>query len=880
MPRSVKPAQHTPVRVVAIQRIVQALLFVVLIAVVYRYCWIDASDPFKCGALLSKGQWLDPGSSWETRKNTLENWQPPGCMMHTYEREDIKDCFKKRRLVFIGDSTTRQIFFAVARKMDQERAEEGIDELMEMEQKHMDLEFVLDEVTLQFIWDPWMNSTGLDNELSKFRPNPTGEEDDESAGLILLGAPGLWYARHGQDNFFRDFKEAVDKVIPFMDHSTPEETMIPMEKPFPIRKQSPNFLLMAPIQVPWYQWLSPSREATITPEKIDLMNDYLQQASAYSSADVVWSYSLMTWSGQGEYEESGLHVVDNVARSKADVLLNLRCNADAASKGYPYNRTCCTNYTKPVAIQWLFIFVGMLAIPSLSYLVRRNHIIRISRFLPSMDIMGALTTLTLAICYCFYADRTQVFEKAQKQFQENEFFFACGSIGIAGLLTIRKSQGTGSPLRTVRHQTQSSAFLSRDQTDEWKGWMQAIILIYHYTHGSATLWIYEIIRVLVASYLFMTGFGHTLYFLRTGDFSFERVAKVLLRLNLFSCILPYMMRTDYMFYYFAPLVSFWFLVVFLTLRIGQAGNSNSWYLIGKVVLAALLTTALITVPGILELAGTVLRYTCGISWSMAEWRFRCFLDMYIVYVGMLVAILQHRRTQIEGAALDPTNLVDELLCGVITFPRTFRAINVCASLIFLPGFWLLTRRSPDKMDYNWWMPFISWIPIVSFITLRNCHSVLRNYHSTFFAWLGHISLEAYVLQYHIWLAGDTHGLLRIGVWSRLTETAVLTSIFIWSSWRVAGALQKLTDWIVSGSELAARGLSMPYANEHKPNWTSLWVPSALPIEETTPSKDLRMKFGPGTAGGWMAMVIMKLRTGSKWRLGLLIAALWIGSVAS
>src|SRR5882757_1716076 len=120
------------------------------------YLLADISDPYKCGALLNKGEWLDPGPRWSSH-NPFQLWQPPGCLLHEYKKDDIRECFGQQRLVFIGDSTTRQIFWAVAKKMDQERAEEQMADILDSDYKHRDLEFTSDGVTAQFIWDPWLN---------------------------------------------------------------------------------------------------------------------------------------------------------------------------------------------------------------------------------------------------------------------------------------------------------------------------------------------------------------------------------------------------------------------------------------------------------------------------------------------------------------------------------------------------------------------------------------------------------------------------------------------------------------------------------------------------------------------------------------------------
>lgn len=104
-------------------------------------------------------------------------------------------------------------------------------------------------------------------------------------------------------------------------------------------------MLLSPVRRPLYAKLSTPKSLTITPEKVDSMNAYLHEISTNERADIIWSFAAMTEEHEMAYSEDGTHLAENVASRQADILLNARCNwINARSGGYPYNRTCCSNY--------------------------------------------------------------------------------------------------------------------------------------------------------------------------------------------------------------------------------------------------------------------------------------------------------------------------------------------------------------------------------------------------------------------------------------------------------------------------------------------------------------------------------------------------------
>ncbi|KAL9597754.1 MAG: hypothetical protein Q9219_004948 [cf. Caloplaca sp. 3 TL-2023] len=563
--------------------------------------------------------------------------------MHEYTAKDIKSCMSGHRIVFIGDSTIRQLFWATARKLNATAADAEIREAG----KHEDLIFEQDDISVDFFWDPFLNTSSLRRELISYLDDLPGNADMiGKAGLVTIGG-GLWFARHFESDWLDRFRDSFDYLAPLLGYR--KGTRPPLYSP-PFQERSTSHdVYVTPIQVPFYDFLSPLRASSMRREKINPMNEYLFNASKANGVKLAWSHSLMTWESEYAYEESGIHVIDNVSSRRVDVLLNMRCNAELShSQGYPFDKTCCSAYE--------------------------------------------------------------------------------------------------------------------------------------------------------------TRFGHTVFFLRKREFSLKRLASVLVRLNLLSCLLPYIMGTDYLFYYFAPLVSFWYLVVYLTMRIGHTHNTSLAFLLGKVGVAVVVVTFLVRYPILFERVFLLLKHTCKISWNVKEWQFRVRLDSYIVFVGMVSAILYIKISDVLQTRHFLPHDRPGLMCR---FWSRIRILSIILALVILPSFWFFASSFSAKVAYNQWVPYISPFPIVSFIILRNSNRFFRSYYSSVFAWLGRCSLETFTLQFHIWLAADTKGLLSLGIFGRKEmhidgrrhDLVILTVIFLWLSWLTADATATVTNWIIDPKAL-------------------------------------------------------------------------------
>lgn len=363
--------------------------------------------------------------------------------------------------------------------------------------------------------------------------------------MLVLGS-GLWYLRYSNSSGgVRSWESRIEHIF---------YSLATNPKPA-------DEVVILPVEHIVSSKLTTERALTMHPSDIDAMNSDLYHRinppsdhfkSSFSNPPRPIAVSLPLVFNQMVDEsltEDGLHYSDAVIKIQANILLNLQCN-DKLPKAFPFNKTCCNRYPWPSALHLLVLGFTVLSGPWLVYkaivsgetqlllslceawLLRNPGQGRLSTVLAGQQALAPVI-ISVAIALIYIADRTGFWLKEQKQFEPWTFGCLCLASLAVGLATVKRAD-------------KDMGFLNRDQTDEWKGWMQSahlvpynlhccrrscwcqivVILIYHYCGASTISGIYNPVRVLVASYLFMTGYGHTSFYIRKADFSFLRAAQV------------------------------------------------------------------------------------------------------------------------------------------------------------------------------------------------------------------------------------------------------------------------------------------------------------------------------------------------------------------
>ncbi|KXJ97470.1 10 TM acyl transferase domain found in Cas1p-domain-containing protein [Microdochium bolleyi] len=718
------------------------------LATLTHECYADPRDPYQCRALLNNGTWTQTTTQGPPL-TTEERWQPHGCDIHDYSSDELHRCFDGRRLAFLGDSTVRQTFREAAKKFDAHL----LDSLPS--KSHQNIHLQSRNVMIDFIWDPWLNSKRFGIEVrngmrsgSPQEPLGTpGLDNNTTTAMLVIGAPGLWPIRYGAEDYLEPFRRSSSSVQALLRTSFDE---LAADRVADIPR-----IVLVPVQSLNHDRLDEKRASTMTSERIADLNSLIRRT--IPSSHTLWAQNAMLDGCSARYQADGLHVASHIASTRANIVLNAHCNLGLVDMPRS-RRICCskdtTKLSELLAGPNMILFTPLYT--SFTALTTQRQSWRHPGFAALYSLLGLLVLGGLASTM----DRSSLFHKGTRSSGHGLIVRYSAAWVFISLLSwvkmtspvpldhdARTAFNPRSPARTA------TGFLSALQSEEIKGLMQMIILIYHYYHGSQVLWIYKTVRTLVSFYFFLSAYGHTTYFLDRENISLRRVANVLFRTNLLTLVLMGFMGTSYTTYYFVPALSFWFCVVWLALGLRKADNRRLVPFCLKMALCALVTDNMLLAPGILEKFVQIINNVLPLHIDDHEIRFRLELERYVVYAGSILAFLVHR----HRASLAMRYSHQMRMC--------MRALVPCV-LVYGYTFWHFN----DKEAYNRVHPYVSWIPILAFVIVRNSTQTLRNGHMSLPAKVGSMSLETYLLQSHIWLADSAKSKLQIGIF-RHSENA-------------------------------------------------------------------------------------------------------------
>ena len=375
-------------------------------------------------------------------------------------------------------------------------------------------------------------------------------------------------------------------------------------------------------------------------------------------------------------------------------------------------------------------------------------------FVGGIDCFANLTSeiarvgIIMAITYI--CEKHWFFEHASKSYSRDLFMFVLIIFFAYAFYTIK-------PVHDL-------TLLSREQTEEWKGWMQFIFLLYHYFHAEE---VYNSVRVMITCYVWMTGFGNFSFFYMKQDFGWLRVIQMLWRLNFSVLLLMWTHGNTYILYYICPLHTFYFLLVYVTMFVFSSTNHSKWMVRVKLLVVGLIIYIIWDINGgifdqLFSFLGTqpVIGASNGSVW---EWYFRTSLDHWSAFLGMIFALNFPISEQFFSKAKGWPLVLTAILMGGVTV------------------FWFQEYYMREKLLYNLTHSYTAIIPLISYIFFRNITPFIRSGVSMSLHELGKTTLETYLLQHHVWLTSNAKTLLNITPGYPWINFALATLLFFFLS---------------------------------------------------------------------------------------------------
>lgn len=779
-------------------------------------------------------------------------WQPYGCMIHKYNEKDIQTCFKyikyyngMNRFYFIGDFRIKQIYTSFVHQIDPSYQVIFSDELSINNCKNLTYENKDLNLEVNFIWKPIIDEAVynlVESLLHVYNKKPSFLVMGMATNYLLMNGTSA----NNLDSFKTNLSNLVEMInsYNYENHSElkklkntrirrEEEKNTKFDKDVTkLQTESSEENIIKNNDDSSFYWMlqDPIDESklsfnrtlfdSITNQQID---EYNRAAISilYHSTVKVWSSSRLISQGFNKDSHDGLHIGKYALNIDSQILFNSYCNdrlnfADAS---------CCSQpESVSISQQILFIiFLINFVIAILLCIYKKycsNHSNKFRFNLSGSEIsftsascknatssVGIYTTLSacsklfLIIVYFYLCDRANYFMKENQHFTLLTFLIPLIYVSVVGVF--------------FNENLNTPKLMNRRQTDEIKGYMVCIVLIYKITTAQISLPLYYLVRLISSSYLFFSGYGHFMYYWNTANYNIPRLFQVLFRLNFLTVILCFSMNRMYQFYNFIPLVSFWFICSYIVMsvypRVSLRSTKESPYQFFYIFIKlCILLGCVIT----LNASQTIFERTFMVKlWKylfvnsddlISEWRSRWMLDGYSFVLGMFFALFLCilKRLNIVDIGDDSQIDFEERITELRekkrdkSLPKHIKFFLAIASLIGLISYTVFANLCKSKEGCNLYIPYITIIPILSFIVLRSVVTILSEKYSYMFSWIGKISLELFVCSYHIWLSADSNGVLVLMPGFPVLNMLITTFIFIYIAHELNSITRLLSQYFV------------------------------------------------------------------------------------
>ncbi|CAE8723932.1 unnamed protein product [Polarella glacialis] len=405
--------------------------------------------------------------------------------------------------------------------------------------------------------------------------------------------------------------------------------------------------------------------------------------------------------------------------------------------------------------------------------------------LSSLQPLRSATEFAVILGFMYVCDRTAVFGQIGKVYDPQVFWGLWALLCVVALCSVR----------TIRE----SKPLSREQTDEWKGWMQIMFLMYHYF---AEHEIYNAIRIYIACYVFMTGYGNLFLYRRGKSFTVRRTLQMLFRLNFLGFFVCVILNNEYMLYYICPMHTLFTIFVLVAMYLFNQHNGSTRVLYAKIAVTAVFTILLYDgpdflfrgtfgmLPGVRQLFAFHDPLHPEFTDEMHEWHFRSGLDRFVWIIGMVFAL-----------HVPDFEKLFEWLQSLPQPKRATTQAGIAAGALSVGFVWCYFVFFLEKRAYNRAHPFTSAVPIAIYLLLRNLTECLRKRYLWLFAYMGRVTLETYILQFHVWMKttginGSPKHLLELVPGSYWANFVLLTAVYVFISVRLSHLTMVLRDALI------------------------------------------------------------------------------------